>query len=212
MFPVSVCTVLKAVHMLIMSVCIYLKCNFLQVLTLLLQNKRLEQWVETGCRPVISLADLEVKEFSWGTGPHRQRLWDFPPGHREIPQGYSGSSDIDVMWKKAFYYFRNNKLNDQSLSSCVCSRVSFQSIKVLLQRWVWETFSILSGLCLPSLSSLLWLCFCWQAFAEVRETHVYAAQSVRGPLCGALAVQSVEIHERKPLSRYFKWHFNPHLI
>lgn len=57
--------------------------------------------METGWRSVISLVDLEDKEFSPGTGPYTGRrcgTFPLPQGH---PVGWdSVSSDIDVMWKK----------------------------------------------------------------------------------------------------------------
>lgn len=65
------------------------------------------------------------------------------PGHRH-PTGWdSVSPDIDVMWKKkkTFSPFRCNKTKHQSPSFPVFILVShLQSIKVLLQRWVWDKF------------------------------------------------------------------------
>lgn len=191
--------------MLILSVCMHLKSkvwhtgkNVHTVATFLITKDLSSEWRETGCRPVISLADLEDKEFSRGTGPYSGHGCGTFPQPQGDPTGWdSVSSDIDVMWKKLSPLSDTTKLITVSL--CVYSCVSFQSIKVLLQRW--GPFDPGWGFCFYSLSLLFWLCFCWQAFAEVWETCVYAAQSVRGSVCRAPAVQSVEIHERKHLSR-----------
>ncbi len=86
--------------MLFVSVCMHLKNKvWCTVATFLI--KRLEQWLKTGCRTVISLADLEDKEFSSGTGPYSGHGCGTFPQPQGDPTGWdSVSSDIDVMWKK----------------------------------------------------------------------------------------------------------------
>lgn len=171
-------------------------------------NKRLERWTETGCRSVISLVDLEDKEFSSGTGPytgHSCGTFPRPQGH---PVGWdSVSSDIDVMWKKLSLLSDITKLiTHLSLFLCLflCLISEHQSPPPEVS--VGQVFIIWSWFCFFILSLFVFHCsdFCWQALAEVWETCVYTAQSVRGSVCRAPAVQSVEIHERKHLSRYFK--------
>lgn len=137
------------------------------------------------------------------------------PGHRH-PTGWdSVSPDIDVMWKKNKLSLLSDatKLNTSlplflCLFLCLIYRASRSSSRGECGT---SFYYLILVLFFYSLSSLFWLCFCWQALTEVWETCVYTAQSVRGSVCRAFAVQSVEIHERKHLSRYFKGILWPHL-